>query len=173
MNIKTLEQLLDKFKNNKICKDDVINKLKKLPFEDLDFAKIDHHRSLRTGYPEVIFCQGKTNEHIKEIYLSLANSNKSLLLTRANRKIFDLLYKFDNRIKYNELSRTISLEVSKNKKKGLILIISAGTADIPIAEEAAETANICGANTEKIYDVGVAGIHRLTAYFEKIQEDGM
>ena len=117
MNIKTLEQLLDEFKKNKICKDDVINKLKKLPFEDLDFAKIDHHRSLRTGYPEVIFCQGKTNEHIKDIYLSLANNNKSLLLTRANRDIFDLLHKIDNRIKYNELSRTISLEVSKNKKR--------------------------------------------------------
>ncbi len=170
MNIKTLEQLLDEFKKNKICKDDVINKLKKLPFEDLDFAKIDHHRSLRTGYPEVIFCQGKTNEHIKEIYLSLANNNKSLLLTRANRDTYDLLHKIDNRIKYNKLSKTISLDVSKNKKKGLILIISAGTADIPVAEEAAETANICGAYTEKIYDVGVAGIHRLTAYFEKIQE---
>ena len=172
MNKAALEKLLDQYKNNQIDKSNVIKKLKTLPFENLDFAKVDHHRSLRTGYPEVIFCQGKKDTHIKKIYLSLINQNQNqnLLLTRANLSIFEMLFEIDQRLIYNELAKTISLHISKKRKKGLVLIISAGTADIPVADEAAETANICGANIEKIYDVGVAGIHRLTAYYEKIQE---
>ena len=101
--------------------------------------------------------------------MSLANNNKSLLLTRANSDTFDLLYKIDNRIKYNELSRTIVLETSEKEKTGNVLIISAGTADLPVAEEAAETAQISGANVERIYDAGVAGI-RLLAHYKSIQD---
>ena len=172
MNKAALEKLLDQYKNNQIDKPHVIKKLKSLPFENLDFAKVDHHRSLRTGYPEVIFCQGKKDAHIKKIYLSLVNQNQNqnLLLTRANLSIFEMLFKIDQRLIYNDLAKTIILNISKKRKKGLVLIISAGTADIPVADEAAETANICGANIEKIYDVGVAGIHRHTTYYEKIQE---
>ena len=170
MNKDLLIKLLEQFKNNSISKAEIIEKLSKLPFEDLKFAKIDHHRNLRTGYPEVIFCQGKTDQQIKNIYLSLAKNNENLLLTRANLSTFELLYDCDDRLRYNKDGKVIILESSDQKKKGLVLIISAGTADISIAEEAAETASISGANVEKIYDAGVAGMHRLIAHYEKIQD---
>ena len=119
MNKSALEKILEQYKKNQIDKSTVIEKLKNLPFENLDFAKVDHHRSLRTGYPEVIFCQGKKNEHIKEIYLSLINQNQNqnLLLTRPNENIFEMLFKIDQRLIYNDLSKTISLHISKKKKK--------------------------------------------------------
>ncbi len=169
MNDEYLKKLLEKYKSNKLDIDDIISELKKLPFEDINFAKIDHHRAIRTGHPEVILCEGKTESQIINIYNQLAKKNDNILLTRADKNIFESLYKTDSRLRYNELGRVILLESSDAIKTGKVLIISAGTADIPVAEEAAESAFIAGANVERIYDVGVAGIHRLLAYYDNIQ----
>ena len=170
MNKERLAILLNQLKNGEIEVNEAIDKLNILPFQDLGFAKIDHHRSLRTGYSEVIFCQGKTDEQVEKIYMSLSNQNPDILLTRAEKSLFEKLNSLDSRLRYNSLARTIVLETSEKEKTGNVLIISAGTADLPVAEEAAETAQISGANVERIYDAGVAGIHRLLAHYKSIQE---
>ena len=170
MNKESLTNLLNQLKNGKIQVNEAIDKLNILPFQDLGFAKIDHHRSLRTGYSEVIFCQGKTDEQVEKIYISLSNQNSDILLTRAEKSLFEKLNSLDSRLRYNSLARTIVLETSEKEKTGNVLIISAGTADLPVAEEAAETAQISGANVERIYDAGVAGIHRLLAHYKSIQD---
>lgn len=170
MNKERLAILLNQLKNGEIEVNEAIDKLNILPFQDLGFAKIDHHRSLRTGYSEVIFCQGKTDEQVEKIYMSLSNQNQDILLTRAEKSLFEKLNSLDSRLRYNSLARTIVLETSEKEKTGNVLIISAGTADLPVAEEAAETAQISGANVERIYDAGVAGIHRLLAHYKSIQD---
>ncbi len=170
MNKESLTNLLHQLKNGQIEVNEAIDKLNILPFQDLGFAKIDHHRSLRTGYSEVIFCQGKTDEQVEKIYMSLSNQNQDILLTRAEKSLFEKLNSLDSRLRYNSLARTIVLETSEKEKTGNVLIISAGTADLPVAEEAAETAQISGANVERIYDAGVAGIHRLLAHYKSIQD---
>ncbi len=170
MEIDKIEQLLNEFKNGKTDLEQTLETLKHLPFEDMGFAKVDHHRALRTGYPEVVFCQGKTHEQVEKIFQSLEKHNDNILLTRAEPALFERLQIIDDRLVYNELARTITLEETEPKRTGSVLVISAGTADIPIAEEAAVTASISGANVERIYDAGVAGIHRLLAHNEKIQQ---
>ena len=170
MNKESLNNLLNQLKNGQIEVNEAIDKLNILPFQDLGFAKIDHHRSLRTGYSEVIFCQGKTDEQVEKIYMSLSNQNQDILLTRAEKSLYEKLNSLDSRLRYNSLARTIVLETSEKEKTGNVLIISAGTADLPVAEEAAETAQISGANVERIYDAGVAGIHRLLAHYKSIQD---
>lgn len=170
MEIDKLEKLLNAFKTGERSLDDTLETLKRLPFEDMGFAKVDHHRALRTGYPEVVFCQGKTGEQVEKIYQSLEKHNDNILMTRAEPELYDRMKKIDGRLIYNELGRTITLEREEREKTGSVLIIAAGTADIPVAEEAAVTASISGANIERIYDCGVAGIHRLLAHNEKIQQ---
>ncbi len=170
MEIDKLKDLLNQFKQGNTDLEQTLETLKKLPFEDLGFAKVDHHRALRTGYPEVVFCQGKTHEQVEKIFQSLEKRNDNILLTRAEPELFSTLRKIDERLVYNELGRTITLEAKGREKTGSVLIISAGTADIPVAEEAAVTASISGAKVERIYDAGVAGIHRLLTHHEKIQQ---
>lgn len=170
MEIDKLETLLTQFKNGDADMDSTLASLKDLPFEDMGFAKVDHHRALRTGYPEVVFCQGKTHEQVEKIFQALEKRNDNILMTRAEPELFQRLSTIDSRIRYNELARTIVLENEEREKTGNVLIISAGTADIPVAEEAFETASISGAKVEKLYDCGVAGIHRLLAQNEKIQK---
>ncbi len=165
-----LEQLLLRFKSGEADLGQTLDMLKHLPFEDMGFAKIDHHRALRTGYPEVVFCQGKTYEQVEKIFLALEKHNGNILLTRAEPELYTRLQNIDDRLVYNELGRTITLEQTGREKKGSVLVISAGTADIPVAEEAAVTASISGAEVERLYDCGVAGIHRLLAHNEKIQQ---
>lgn len=169
MEVEKLEALLNQFKSGEIDLPETLSTLKQLPFEDMGFAKVDHHRALRTGYPEVVFCQGKTHEQVEKIFQSLEKHNDNILLTRAEPELFQRLEKIDSRLRYNELGRTIVLEATEKEKTGSVLVISAGTADIPVAEEAFETASISGAKVERIYDAGVAGIHRLLAHHEKIQ----
>jgi NCAIR mutase (PurE)-related protein len=169
MQIDKLEHLLNSFKNGDTGLEQTLNTLKQLPFEDLDFAKVDHHRALRTGYPEVVFCQGKTHEQVEKIFQSLERQNDNILLTRAEPELFSRLQNINDQLVYNELGRTITLEKTEREKTGRVLVISAGTADIPVAEEAVVTASISGAKVERIYDAGVAGIHRLLAHNEKIQ----
>ena len=170
MEIGKLEQLLNRFKNGETDLGQTLNSLKHLPFEDMGFAKVDHHRALRTGYPEVVFCLGKTHEQVEKIFQSLEKHNDNILLTRAEPELYSRLREIDDRLVYNELGRTITLEATEREKTGSVLVISAGTADIPVAEEAAVTASISGANVERIYDAGVAGIHRLLAHNDKIQQ---
>jgi NCAIR mutase (PurE)-related protein len=148
--------------------DEALESLRRLPFEQMGFATVDHHRALRTGFPEIVFCQGKTPEQVEKIYAALEKQNDTLLLTRAQPDLFSRLHKIDNRLVYNELGRTIALEKNPCKKSGSVLVITAGTADIPVAEEAVVTATLAGANVERIYDAGVAGIHRLLTHHEKI-----
>jgi NCAIR mutase (PurE)-related protein len=170
MEIDKLELLLNQFKNGEVDLPSTLSTLKQLPFEDMGFAKVDHHRALRTGYPEVVFCQGKTHEQVEKILQSLEKHNDHILMTRAEPELFQRLEKVDSRLVYNELGRTITLNKVEKKTTGLVLVISAGTADIPVAEEAVETASISGAHVERIYDAGVAGIHRLLAHADKIQQ---
>jgi NCAIR mutase (PurE)-related protein len=170
MEVGKIENLLLQFKNGESDLAQTLDALKHLPFEDMGFAKVDHHRALRTGYPEVVFCQGKTPDQVEKIYLALKEHNGNILLTRAEPELFARLQKVDGRLEYNELGRTVSLAHEAHEKTGSVLIISAGTADIPVAEEAAVTASISGANVERLYDCGVAGIHRLLAQNEKIQQ---
>jgi len=170
MELEKLEQLLNQYKSGETNLEQTLDTLKHLPFEDLGFAKVDHHRALRTGYPEVVFCQGKTHEQVEKIYQALAKHNDNILMTRAEPELFSRLEKIDERLVYNELGRAITLETAVRKKTGSVLVISAGTADIPVAEEAAVTASISGAHVERLFDCGVAGIHRLLAHSEKIQQ---
>ena len=164
-----MKEILKKFKEGKISLEDVLDKIKRLPYEDLDFAKIDTHRILRKGYPETIFCQGKTIHQILIILKTMMKNNHNILLTKANKEIFTDVQKTYSNAEYNKLAKTIIIKNEKEKpKKGKILIITAGTSDIPVAEEAVVTAELMGNNVEKAYDVGVAGVHRLFDIKDKI-----
>jgi len=166
-----IERMLRDFKSGKITTREVLDKLKSLPFEDLGFAKIDTHRTLRKGFPETLFCQGKTIPQIMEILKAMSKHNHNILGTRASKEVYDAVRKVYENVEYNELAKTFVIKKEKVKlKRGKILIITAGTSDIPVAEEAAVTAQIMGNKVDKLYDVGVAGIHRLLAYKEKIFE---
>jgi len=158
MNSSRIKKILESVKSGKSSIEKALDTLKHLPYEDLSFAKIDHHRHIRQGIPEVIFAEGKRLEDVVDIAHSMYKKSKKLLITKASKEIYDSL-KIRNAVFY-PLSRAISVNRNK-KRKGQILILSAGTSDIPIAEEAAVTASFLGNRVETVYDVGVAGIHRL------------
>lgn len=170
MDREKIRTLLEEVKSGSTSIDHALEKLKLLPYEDLDFAKIDHHRALRNGYPEVIFCQGKTTYQVKTIMEKLIMQNSVVLATRANPEMYREIVKSIPQIKYYELGRIIEYEKEPMEKKGLVLVVSAGTADLPVAEEAAITANAMGLNVEKLYDVGVAGIHRLLNNYQVLHK---
>ncbi|MGO1469609.1 MAG: nickel pincer cofactor biosynthesis protein LarB [Tissierella sp.] len=157
--------LLNKFKNDEISSDTVLEDLKKFPYGELGYAKIDHHRGIRTGYPEVIYCQGKSLEHIKGIVKHMVEEkNVNILGTRANRDVYQAIKEITSDVEYNELAKTVIVKKEEYKKtKNNILVVTGGTADIPVAEEAAITAEVLGNTVERLYDVGVAGLHRLLA----------
>jgi NCAIR mutase (PurE)-related protein len=145
--------------------------LKDLPFEDLGFANIDHHRKLRTGYPEAVFCQGKKPQQIAEIMKGLADKNANVIGTRATLTDYEAVKKVLPEAEYFEDARIIALLRDKvAHTDGTIAVVTAGTADIPVAEEAAVTAEALGNKVDRIYDVGVAGIHRLFAKLDRIRE---
>ncbi len=163
MNINILKELLEGVREGKIKVDSALEELKTLPFEELEFATVDTHRSLRQGFPEVIFGEGKTNQQITAIIRSMLKRKENVLVTRADRKKGSALKKAFPRGGYNKLSRTFFIKTHeiKDNGRGLILVISAGTSDVPVAEEAAVTAEVMGNRVQRLYDVGVAGIHRL------------
>jgi len=166
-----MKKILEDYKNGKIELSEVLEKIKSLPFDDLDFAKIDTHRVIRKGFPEAIFCQGKTIDQIIEIIKVMVNKDHNVLATKADENIFSAVKKIFPGAEYNNLAKTIVIKNHAVKpKKGKILVITAGTSDIPIAEEAIVTAEIMGNITEKVYDVGVAGVHRLLEFKDKIFE---
>ena len=143
-----------------------------LPFEDLGFARVDHHRQMRCGMPEVIYCPGKTIEQIISIFSSLAEKGNNVLATRADEKVFEALLKTGRfpRVKYDKLARAITLEQKKlEQTKSVIPILTAGTADLAVASEAKVTAEIMGQPAEIICDVGVAGLHRLLTQLKKLR----
>jgi len=170
MTEKILVDLLERYKNNDINRGDALRVLKDLPFERYEDAVIDHHRALRQGVPEVIYCEGKTSYQIFEISRRLLHKgNNNVLLTRLDRSVYERLVELKVEIDYNPLARTAILKPDFNPMKhGKILIVSGGTSDIPVAEEASETLKALGCNCSKIYDVGVAGIHRLFAVKDEL-----
>lgn len=165
-----LRQLLEDVKNSRVDIGDALAKLKNLPYEDLGFAVVDHHRALRKGFPEVIFCQGKTSEQVAQIFNKLCDGRRSILGTRASREDYDRVREIYRDAVYNELARTIVVNRGeKPAPKGKILVMSAGTADLPVAEEAAITAEVMGNEVRRTFDVGVAGIHRLLDKLDTIR----
>jgi pyridinium-3,5-biscarboxylic acid mononucleotide synthase len=189
MNERDVRKFLDGVKRGQVTVDSAVERLRHLPFEDLGFAKIDHHRTLRQGYPEAVFARGKTPKQVTEIVRGMlrAGASSNILITRADRRVFAAvrrLVRFAprrnagrakpnalNSVKFHELSGTISIERSRAiYGKGLILVVTAGTSDIPVGEEAVVTARSMGNRVEAVYDVGVAGLHRLPEHRQKLAE---
>jgi NCAIR mutase (PurE)-related protein len=161
-----IEELLENYKDNKLSKEDFKTKIKEIYFEDIGFAKIDHHRKLRRGFTEVIYGANKTPYQILEITKKILKYSDTLLITRTSKEVFNLLSDEVNNLQYLEDAQIIYL---KNKDHDLdlkegIVIVCAGTSDIPVAEETYMTAYLMGNKVKKIYDVGIAGIHRLISY---------
>ncbi len=163
MNIKAIEKLLEDVKSGDTDIKAAMERLKFLPFEDLEFATIDSHRSLRRGFPEVIYGEGKTTAQIRKIAKKLGEKDENVLITRLDAAKARALKKTFKVSLYNKLARTLFIETHPILKagRGDILVISAGTSDIPVAEEAAVTAESMGNRVKRIYDVGVSGLHRL------------
>ena len=163
-----MKKLLQDYKAGKVDLSAVLQKLKSLPYEDLEFAKIDTHREVRKGFPETIFCHGKTIAQISQI-LQKYPTHQNILLTKANKNVYTSIKKSYPAGQYNESAKTIVIQRYKpRQKKGTILVLTAGTSDIPVAEEAVVTAQLMGNKVEKVYDVGVAGVHRLFDIKDKI-----
>ncbi len=170
MNIKEVEKLLKDVKNGKKSVEDALDTLKNFPYTDLGFARIDNHREMRTGYPEIIYCAGKSVEQVKEIFRVMTESENNVIGTRANQEMYEGVRDISPDIIYYPLARIISLQKKKPKApKTMIAIITAGTSDMPVAEEAAVTAELLGNNVLRIYDAGVAGIHRLVDKLPEIR----
>ncbi|MHB8173446.1 MAG: nickel pincer cofactor biosynthesis protein LarB [Nitrospirota bacterium] len=162
MNRELLRELLGRVQSGATDVEAALSELRHLPFEDIQFAVIDHHRSLRQGAPEVIYCEGKTPAQIRAIAERMLAKRSDVLATRADKEAYKALKALDRRARYNELARAVVIEHKKHPPtEGLVLITSAGTTDIPVAEEAAVTAQTLGSTVETMYDVGVSGIHRL------------
>ncbi|MFL0197199.1 nickel pincer cofactor biosynthesis protein LarB [Clostridium sp. WILCCON 0269] len=165
-----IRKLLESVKTNKIEIEEAVKKFEDLPFKDLDFAKIDNHREIRMGYPEVIYCAGKTVEQVKNIIQFMITKDNNILATRASEEIYNSVKEICPDAKYNYLGRTITIRKKEESlTNSYIAIVSAGTSDLPVVEEAAETAIIFGNRIEKITDVGVAGIHRVFARLDIIR----
>jgi NCAIR mutase (PurE)-related protein len=167
-----LKQILEQVRNCQIPVDSAYEQLRTLPFEEIsDFARLDHHRAIRTGFPEVILAQGKTPDQVAEIFLRLAERNDRVLATRVSAEMYAAI---ENRIPgaaYHPLARCLYLNREPHGPSiPGVMVVSAGTSDIPVAEEAAITAELIGCQVERLYDVGVAGLHRLLSYNEQIQK---
>ncbi|WP_024831555.1 nickel pincer cofactor biosynthesis protein LarB [Ruminiclostridium josui] len=169
MNSNDLKKLLEDVKNGSIDVEHAYKEIKNLPYEDLGFAKVDHHRAIRNGYPEVIYCEGKTINQIVEIVERLMEKNNNILATRASREVYDAISEITCDAEYHRDARIVVIKRKKiivSEKE--IAVITAGTSDIPVAEEAAITAEVLGNKVNRIYDVGVAGIHRLLSKMDVI-----
>jgi NCAIR mutase (PurE)-related protein len=171
MNIDRLENLLKQVKSESISIEEAITQLKSLPFEDMGFARIDHHRSIRKGFPEVIWGEGKTSLQILSIVKQLKRKGENTLITRLDEKKAKAIQKVFPKSQYYPRSKILTYLIHpwKSEGKGTILVITAGTTDIPVAEEAVVTAQFMGNCVETLYDVGVAGIHRLLYERERME----
>lgn len=162
-------EILEKVKSGEISVEEAEGFFKRQPFEELNYAKLDMHRKIRSGFAEVIFCSGKADEHLIQIFGRLYERDGEVFGTRASRHQYELIREKYPQVQYDPISRIIRIEEKEKKKIGRIAVCTAGTADIPVAEEAAQTAEYFGSYVERIYDVGVAGIHRLLSRVEQIQ----
>ncbi|MFN8210981.1 MAG: nickel pincer cofactor biosynthesis protein LarB [Bacteroidales bacterium] len=170
MNKKELEKLLKDIKGGKLSVEKALDELKYFPYSDLGFARIDHHRQVRTGYPEIVYCAGKTVEQVTSIFKIMAERETNTFGTRADKQMFNAVKKVVPEAVYYPEARIISISKKKpDKPKTKIGIITAGTSDIPVAEEAAVTAELLGNDVVRIYDAGVAGIHRLVDKLPEIK----
>ena len=163
-------EILEKVKQGEITIEEAEKYFKREPFEEMGYARLDMHREVRSGFPEVIFCSGKADEHLVQIVKKLYEKNGEVFGTRASAHQYEVLKESFPQIQYDSLSHILKIEGQKREQKGLIAVCTAGTADIPVAEEAAQTAEYFGSRVERIYDVGVSGIHRLLSRIEVIQE---
>jgi len=169
LNAESIRKLFDEVRRGELSPDDAVERLRHLPFEDLGFAKVDHHRALRAGMPEVILGENKTPAQVAQIFSRLAQHGGNVLATRASKEQYAAVKKKVRKAEYRELARAIVLQRDRTKYgKGVIAVVSAGTSDIPIAEEAVVTAELMGNDVEHLFDVGVAGIHRLLAHRETL-----
>ena len=170
MENKVLKQILTELAQNKISVESALEKLKSFPVDDMDFVKLDSHRQLRKGFPEVVYCKNKTEQQIMEIFKKMCLHHDNFLFSRLEKNIAEKIKKLDKNVKHHENAGLLVRE--KNplpKKRGNVLVVTAGTSDIGIAEEAAYTASIMGHKVETCFDVGVAGIHRLFAITDKLK----
>lgn len=161
MDTKYLKDLLEQVQSGSVNIDAAVNELKNLPFENLGYARIDNHRSIRTGVSEVIYCEGKSIEQIQGIVRRISQRHHNILATRCGKEVFEVIREADAEAVYYDLARIAVIKPQPTEKIGNIVVVSAGTSDIPVAEEAAVTAEVLGNQVKRIYDVGVAGIHRL------------
>lgn len=166
-----IRDLLERLKADEININDTVAQLKNLPYEDLGFAMIDHHRSLRKGYPETIFAAGKTPGQVKAIAGKMLEKGNNVLITRADREAYLAVQSITKQTEYHEMAKLITInQTPVGKSRCSILVMSAGTSDLPVCEEAAITAEMMGNRVERLYDVGVAGIHRLLNNRHRIDE---
>ena len=163
-------EILELVKNGSMSVEEAEGFFRRQPFEDMGYAKLDLHRRIRSGFPEVIFCSGKPDEFLINIFQRMAAKEGQAFGTRATAEQYEMVRKVIPDIQYDPVSRILKLERTPKEKKGLIAVVTGGTADIPVAEEAAQTAEYFGSKVERIYDVGVSGIHRLLSQTQRIQE---
>lgn len=170
MDAAKVTKLFEAVQKGSLMVEEALEKLKDLPYQDLGFARLDSHRGLRLGFPEVILCQGKTLQQIVAITKLSLKHNSDLLLTRASEEVYKAVRRITKGAEFNPLARTVVVKRSRRKPtEGRVLIITAGTSDIPVAEEATVTAETLGSAVEKLYDVGTAGLHRLLSEAEKLR----
>lgn len=162
-------EVLEKFRQGEISMDEAEQYFRRAPFDEMGYAKLDMHRKVRSGFPEVIFCSGKADEHLVPIVERLYRENGEVFGTRASQHQYEILKEKFPEIQYDSISHIIKIQKEEKEGSGLIAVCTAGTADIPVAEEAAQTAEYFGAKVQRIYDVGVAGIHRLFSRLDIIQ----
>ena len=168
MNKKEIEKILQQFKSGQIEIEKVLEKLKHFPYDDLGFAKIDSQRQLRKGFPEVIFCQGKTLEQISKIAKRIKETRGKIVATRATPEVYQEIKKTIPGVTYFKEARIVAVEEKKKVSSKFILVVSGGTADVPVAEEAAVIAELMDNRVERLFDVGVAGLHRLLINSKKL-----
>lgn len=164
------KEILEKVRSGEISVDTAEKFFRQKPFEDLGFAKLDTHREIRTGFGEVVFCSGKRDAHLKQIFQKLAEKEGNVLGTRASREQFELIRTLCPDAVYDPLARLVKVIRKPVELRGSVTVCTAGTADIPVAEEAAQTAEFFGSKVNRVYDVGVSGLHRLLASLDPIQE---
>ncbi len=170
MDVSALQELLQAVREGTLSVDEALQRLRTLPYENIEFARIDTHRALRTGFPEVVFCQGKTPEQVLAILERLSNRHRKVLATRVTPDLAVMIQERFPRARYHETARILALGENEPERlpptERYVLVVAAGTSDLPVAEEAAVTASEMGSRVERLYDVGVAGLHRLLAQSE-------
>ncbi len=164
-----MKEMLGKVRRGEVSVEEAERYFVRKPFEDMGYARLDSQREIRSGYPEVVYCSGKADEHLCSIFEALYRENGEVLGTRASREQYELVREVIPEISYDEISRILKIEKTGKEHIGRIAVCTAGTADIPVAEEAAQTAEYFGNRVERIYDIGVSGIHRLLARVDDIR----